>query len=551
MSQNEVVGIDIVARLDDFRSELAKIKDIGGKEARALTAQLSREIKKSEKASKRAAEQSKKTAAAYKAQGKAAKKAASETGDLSKAFGSTAKKAAALFLTIEMGKKAFSAVAGAVAEVVEQDKQIERFKGQWGEMRDAVLLPLSATVVGLASSTATMMDEFGRSETFSTLKSNVDTTFRETVIPAITGSVLAGRKFVAILSGMGEALSQVSTIGGAFKAVVSSIFDDSSDSYSRASSAVDDAKAAFVALGEIPSTIEADFNHLTDSMGEFTDEAVRNSKAVRQNAEEATQQAAAVKASAAGIISARQKERESYIASANERQAMADRAIADEERAAAAQKKAITEVAAARDAAAEQERSLRTSLATTAIETASNVASSIIDGLQNVLLANVQEAKKRRDIELGLAILRGELQAAAAFGTTLATYGGTPQGFALAAAAAAAVGISSKAAAGAAHAGSAEKFHSGGLARDESTAVLRAGEGILTPAAVSAVGGERGLQDLNAGASAMGDNGARTLQIGARAFDALVSQSLTSRGSVLTRSLASLRARPGGYKVHG
>lgn len=44
------VAIEITARLDKFREEMAKIPDIGGKEAKALTAQLSREIKAAEKA---------------------------------------------------------------------------------------------------------------------------------------------------------------------------------------------------------------------------------------------------------------------------------------------------------------------------------------------------------------------------------------------------------------------------------------------------------------------------------------------------------------------
>ena len=551
MSQNEVVGIDIVARLDDFRAELAKIPDIGGKEAKALTSQLSREIKKATTASKREAAQSRKTAAAYRTQAKAARLAKTDTSGLSKAFNSSAKKAAALFLTIEMGKKVFMGVARAVGEVVGKDKEIARFKKQWGEVQDLVLLPLSATVTGLASAAATMMSEFGKTEDLDRLSAKVKTVFDETIVPSITGSVLAGKKFLAAVGAMAEGLTQLGNIGGAIKTMFSELFDQGVGSAERSKQAIEDAKNAYSAFGEVGSTLDADLNLLDEQMGAFTEDVIRNSRAVRQNATEVTRQAEAVKTASAGIIAARDRERAEYIESANARQAAADRSIADEERVVAAQKQAIAEVAAARKAAAEEERSLRSSLAITAIETASNVANSIIDGLEKVLLANVQEAKKRRDIELGLAILRGELQAAAAFGTTLATYGATPQGFALAAAAAAAVGISSKAAAGAAHAGSAEKFHSGGLASDEGAAILRAGEGVLTPAAVSAVGGERGLRDLNASGGAGGDGGQRTLQIGARAFDALVSQSLTSKGSVLTRSLAALRARPGGYRVHG
>ena len=49
MAENQV-GIDVVARLDGLRAELAKIPDIGGKAARELTAQVSKEIRAAEKA---------------------------------------------------------------------------------------------------------------------------------------------------------------------------------------------------------------------------------------------------------------------------------------------------------------------------------------------------------------------------------------------------------------------------------------------------------------------------------------------------------------------
>lgn len=49
---NEVAGIDIVARLDGFRAEMAKVKDIGADEVRALTQKLSKEIKAAEKAAR-------------------------------------------------------------------------------------------------------------------------------------------------------------------------------------------------------------------------------------------------------------------------------------------------------------------------------------------------------------------------------------------------------------------------------------------------------------------------------------------------------------------
>ncbi len=63
---NPVAGIDIVARLDQFRAELAKIPDIGGKEAKALAAQMSKEIRGAERASLAAAKASKAAAGATK-----------------------------------------------------------------------------------------------------------------------------------------------------------------------------------------------------------------------------------------------------------------------------------------------------------------------------------------------------------------------------------------------------------------------------------------------------------------------------------------------------
>jgi hypothetical protein len=63
---NPVAGIDIVARLDQFKADLAKIPDIGGKEAKALAAQMSKEIKAAERASLAAAKASKTAAGATK-----------------------------------------------------------------------------------------------------------------------------------------------------------------------------------------------------------------------------------------------------------------------------------------------------------------------------------------------------------------------------------------------------------------------------------------------------------------------------------------------------
>jgi len=87
---NEVIGIDIVARLDQFRAELGKIPDIGAKDARQLVTALSREIKGAERASKAAADASRVAARATRAHGAAA---ATATGPIRGMTASMAKAA--------------------------------------------------------------------------------------------------------------------------------------------------------------------------------------------------------------------------------------------------------------------------------------------------------------------------------------------------------------------------------------------------------------------------------------------------------------------------
>lgn len=69
---DNAVGIDIVARLDGLRAELAKIPDIGGKAARELTGVLAKEIRNTEKAAREAANASKSAKVGFDAMGRAA-----------------------------------------------------------------------------------------------------------------------------------------------------------------------------------------------------------------------------------------------------------------------------------------------------------------------------------------------------------------------------------------------------------------------------------------------------------------------------------------------
>jgi len=126
---NPVVGIDVRARLDAFRAELAKIPDIGAKEARALTTQLSREIKKQERAAKRAADASKKTKGEQKSLGQ----------QLVTSFGE-AKTAIAVAggAVVAFGAAAAAGLARAIAEVVELSSELNGLEKQAGAVGVAV-----------------------------------------------------------------------------------------------------------------------------------------------------------------------------------------------------------------------------------------------------------------------------------------------------------------------------------------------------------------------------------------------------------------------------
>jgi hypothetical protein len=91
---NPTVGIDIVARLDQFKAELAKIPDIGGAEARSLTAKLSKEIKAAEAASKKAMQASQRSAEGARDAMNGAAAAADKFGDKAGKVGSSAGKLA-------------------------------------------------------------------------------------------------------------------------------------------------------------------------------------------------------------------------------------------------------------------------------------------------------------------------------------------------------------------------------------------------------------------------------------------------------------------------
>jgi hypothetical protein len=90
-----------------------------------MTSQLSREIRKAETASKRAAAQSKKTADAFKAQAKATKQVADATEETNKSL----RDLGTAVVSIELLKQAFALVKDAIAGTLERAQRLDREMG--------------------------------------------------------------------------------------------------------------------------------------------------------------------------------------------------------------------------------------------------------------------------------------------------------------------------------------------------------------------------------------------------------------------------------------
>lgn len=92
------------------------------------------------------------------------------------------------------------------------------------------------------------------------------------------------------------------------------------------------------------------------------------------------------------------------------------------------------------------------------------------------------------------------------------------------------------------------QFHAGGMissqmrAHDEVNIRARAGEAVLSPQGVAAAGGAGGVNALNAGGGAGGAN-VTVFQVGHRAVDAMIHESLRRPGGRLTRELRAVRPR--------
>lgn len=110
---NPVVGIDIAVRLDQLKAQLASIPDLGGKAAKDLTAQLSREIKQAESAAKKAAASTRQMAVEVESAGGSASRALKAFGPLGGVLSRLDPTAGALSSTVAGLTSAFEGFEGA------------------------------------------------------------------------------------------------------------------------------------------------------------------------------------------------------------------------------------------------------------------------------------------------------------------------------------------------------------------------------------------------------------------------------------------------------
>ena len=113
---NPVAGIDIVARLDQFRADLAAIPDIGGDAAKDLARKLSKEIKAAEKAAKDAAKAGKAMGDSYRQAGDVFGKVGQNSSKLAGLLSLVSPEAAEIARTFnDIGDGGEAATAGAEA----------------------------------------------------------------------------------------------------------------------------------------------------------------------------------------------------------------------------------------------------------------------------------------------------------------------------------------------------------------------------------------------------------------------------------------------------
>jgi hypothetical protein len=154
--------------------------------------------------------------------------------------------------------------------------------------------------------------------------------------------------------------------------------------------------------------------------------------------------------------------------------------------------------------------------------------------------------KKQFAANKAFALAQAGINTALAISQAIATNAGNPIALGIAVGLASVLGLAQVAAIAAAKP---PKFHRGGMAPDESPAVLRAGEAVLTPSAANRIGGEDGVRRLNRGEAAAPSSSVVVVQLGHEVVGAAVERHMARPDAPVRRAMR--RGMPAGRRMAG
>jgi hypothetical protein len=572
---NEVVGIDITARLEGFRAELAKIPEIGGKEAKALVGQLSREIKAAERASQAAA----KAAADHKTaiQGLAGQIAKAQLG--MEAF----KK------VVDVGAKAIGALVARAGEIDGEAKTaLDEFHKSAEGLTNTLAIALVPAIVSVTSTLTDLADGaklamdwltgLDRVQAQAAARTEAGRAAIERQaerVVAIKGEIAAAKE-LARINGWSEAsyaaltktLERESEVLRRLKGELADVTRMGPAPSRGAAPSASPSRASPVAAAVeavAPSAsdwepVQAEVREANEAMLEFRrlveeaasisdDETTR----IQKNAEK--QKAALRDALMAYAIGTETTEAERLraIQSAREAEVAIEEAAAD-------QINAIARAQHAEQMEQIEERKRATRQAwMDGLEAASATLGAVGNLAQetaNIVIAakGRESAEAKKAAEIGWGISSAMAIAQAAINIPLAVSNAFTSGsqinpvFGIAMGIAAGIAASASLAAVIAKAAAGPQFHSGGMVgSDEVSARLRRGEAVLTPQAVSDLGGREGVAEANRGGASR--ENVVVIRLDHRVLDIQTQASLDRRRGPLYEAIRSTQPRVGLHRA--
>jgi hypothetical protein len=578
---NEVVGLDVVARLDGFREELAKIPDIGAREAKQLATQLSRELKMAERAAKQAAKASKDQQRAAKAGTRAVEQQTAAMKRLTAAV--------SLGPIIEGAKKLADAFGKGVERATELDTaaggslaaSLAELRGEAGGLADAFLIELTPSLesavnwmayvangaalaarslFGLTTeqARARAATEAGnaavekQADRVGNLQKDIEAytaSLREAGwadpssnqgLRNMNAQLEAQRTVLRKLKGelkFGEGTPVAAAVAPAAKTSKAATRRSGPDPAKEAERQAAAVVAAYESIREASRTLAAD---RAGDEAKVRLESDRALEAIQANlAKVVDSQAATEDQRTAAIVAARSAEVDLEAVTAARITEIRKRAAREEQA-------MIQQTASVREMSAQDSYGLASSLAGSLVSLAGAVGEADVAAAQGSSEARQRAAKRAWAATTALSIAQAAVNIPLAISQGLAAPWPASIGAAAAggvAAGAALAGVIAKAAAGPKfHSGTGSAAQAGGLAPDEFSAVLRKREAVVTEAGVGRLGGPDAIRRANRGESPQGGPTQLVFRVANRTTDVQTLEALRRPDSPMAAAIAEGRA---------